>query len=246
MSPFSVGVIVHPENPLESLPLEEVKAIFTGEIKKWPAVRGAAAAMRTFGLRQSSPITQLLKEKLRETALPPTHTQRERGSGGRKTLRYAVQRDTARVILAVAREPAGIGFVDMSQLPPHEKSVKRVPVYEGRGSSPHPSPLPRGEGTGDVRRGSSPHPSPLPRGEGTGQRDSPMFAARKSGQSPPVPLVADSLPENDPLARTLVLYVSPKASQTANDFADFLTPEHCKETIAQYSLLAPLHAEGDQ
>ena len=45
----------------------------------------------------------------------------------------------------------------------------------------------------------------------------------------------------NPLCRTLTLYVSPKASRTAKDFAEFLTPEHCKGTIAQ---IQPASASG--
>ena len=82
---MAVGIIVHPENPLASLPLGEVKAIFCGKIKKWPPVRGVAAAMHVFGLKQNSPTTQLLKEKL---AL-------------RRALNVSAQLDTGKVILAV-------------------------------------------------------------------------------------------------------------------------------------------------
>jgi ABC-type phosphate transport system substrate-binding protein len=182
---MEVGIIVHPENPLASLPLDEARSIFCGEVKKWPAVRGAAAAMHVFGLKRGDPIAQLLKEKLAE-------------SGGRKPLKYTAQPDTEKVILTVARDPAAIGFVDLNQLPPGEKSVKLVPVLEGRGS----------------------------------QGDSPSFVGRNLGQSPP-----------NSLSRTLTLYVSPKAGQAAKDFAAFLTPEHCKETIARHNLLPPLPAE---
>ena len=117
---MEAGIIVHPENPLPSLPMDEVRSIFCGETKKWPAVRGAAAAMHVFGLKRGDPITQLLKEKLAE-------------SGGRKSLKYTAQPDNEKVILAVARDPAAIGFVDLSQLPPKEKSVKLVPVFAGSG-----------------------------------------------------------------------------------------------------------------
>ena len=169
---MAVAVIVHPENPLDSLPLDEAKSIFCGEVKKWPAVRGAAATMHVFGLKHTDSTAQLLKEKLVEHG---------------RSLKYNTQPDNEKVILAVARDPAAIGFVDMSQLPPNEKSVKLVPVCEGTGKG--------------------------------------------------------KAPTSNPLSRTLTLYVSPNASQTAKDFADFLTPEHCKETIAQYNLLPPLHTQ---
>jgi ABC-type phosphate transport system substrate-binding protein len=178
---MAVGIIVHPENPLESLPMDEARAIFCGEIKKWPAVRGAAAAMHVFGLRNTNPIAQLLKESFNRDP---------KGSARPATLKCTAQPDNEKVILAVARDPAAIGFVDMSQLPPNDKSVKLVPVFEGTGKSQIPNQ-----------------------------------------QTP------------NPLSRTLTLYVSPNASQTAKDFADFLTPEHCKAIIAQYNLLPPLHAE---
>ena len=84
---MAVGIIVHPENPLASLPLDEAKGIFCGKVKKWPPVRGVAAAMHVFGLKQNSPTTQLLKEKL---AL-------------RRALNVSAQLDTGKVILAVAR-----------------------------------------------------------------------------------------------------------------------------------------------
>jgi len=43
-------------------------------------------------------------------------------------------------------------------------------------------------------------------------------------------------PEEDPLARTFVLLVSPIASATAKDFAQFAASSHCAETLAQHSL----------
>ncbi len=172
---MAVGVVVHPENPLDSLPIDETRAIFCGEIKKWPAVRGVAPVMHVFGLKQSDPIAQLMKEKL----------------GGR-SLKYVNQPSSEKVILAVARDPAAIGFVDLSQLPENEKSVKRVKVTVG---------------TKDPRS-------------------------------------TNIWYDDNPLARTLTLYVSPKASQTAKDFAEFLTPEHCKEIIAKHNLLPPLHVSS--
>ena len=89
--------------------------------------------------------------------------------------------DTAAVVLAVAQDPAAIGFADASRLAPGEKSVKRVRVY---------------------------------------------LADRAS-------------PEGDPLARTFVLCVSPGATATAKDFAQFAASSRCAETLAQHSLTAP-------
>ncbi len=205
---MAVGVIVHAENPLESLPLDEARSIFCGEVKKWPPVRGVAAPMHVLGLPQTSPITQLLREKL---ALTPALSQGERGAGtvtpklsqgervtaAPKALRFTAQADSEKVLLAVARDPAAIGFVDLGRLPAKEKSVKLVRIVS-------------------------------------------QASGKQGGHA--AAISADGLPEDYPLARTLTLSVSPSASRTAIDFAEFLTREHCKETIARHNLLPPLHA----
>ncbi len=185
---MAVGVVVHPENPLDSLPIDEARDIFTGKIKKWPAVRGAAPVMHVFGLKQSDSIAQLLKEKLALTPGPSPNEAR----GVEKPLHYVNQPSSEKVILAVARDPAAIGFVDLSQLPENEKSVKRVKVT-------------------------------------VGQKD---------------PRSTNIWYDDNPLARVLTLYVSSKASQTAKDFAEFLTLEHCKEIISKHNLLPPLHVSS--
>ena len=178
----AVAVIVHPDNPLKSLSVGEARAIFSAENRKCPDAKGAAAAMHVFGPKQGDSATRVLRETL----------------GIDKPLNYRAEVDTEKVILAVARDPAAIGFVDMAQLSPTEKSVKFVPVVQS-------SPAASDDGRGKGKAPASKPPSTIP----------------------------------NALQRTLVLYVSPTASQTAKDFADFLTPEHCKETIAQYNLLPP-------
>jgi phosphate transport system substrate-binding protein len=216
---MAVGIIVHPENPLESLPLDEAKAIFCGEVKKWPAVRGAAAAMHVFGLRNTNPTTQLLKEKLVEVGSGRWSVgsgQSRASTSASRSLKYSALPDNEKVVLAVARDPAAIGFVDISQLPPNDKSVKAVPVL-----LPGQSPV-KQAATKDTKKAKN--------------------KARGGKKDASEDVLANGKPEiPNPLSRTLTLYVSPNASRTAKDFADFLTPEHCKEVIAQYNLLPPLH-----
>ena len=186
---MAVAVIVHPDNPLKLLSMDEARAIFSAENRKWPDAKGAAAQMHVFGPKVSESATRVLRETL----------------GIDKPLNYKPEVDTEKVILAVARDPAAIGFVDMAQLLPTEKSVKFVPVVQ---NGPAASDDGRGKGKAPDARGKGKAPAPKP---------------------------PSTVP--NALQRTLVLYVSPTASQTAKDFADFLTPEHCKETIAQYNLL---------
>ena len=43
----------------------------------------------------------------------------------------------------------------------------------------------------------------------------------------------------NPLTRTLLLYASPRASQTAKDFATFVGSADCAELLAQHGLVSP-------
>ena len=219
---MAAGIVVHPDNPLESLPLDEAKAVFSGRIRNWPAANGAGAPIRVVGLGRSDPITRLVKEALAPDA-------------AEGPWKYTAHADTAKVILAVARDPAAIGFVDMSQLPPNEKSVRavRITATERRTKA--------AEGTAGGPRASGPHELQGRASQPSDRRASESETREIAQLMPPR---ADALPEDYPLARTLTLYVSPKASQVAKDFAEFLTPEHCKEIIARYNLLPPLRAEA--
>jgi len=123
-------------------------------------------------------------------------------------------------VLAVARDPAAIGFVDLSQLPPKEKSVKLVPVFEGTKT-----------GSEGPKR-NAPHPDPLP----TNLRSVPGEGA--IGLSPP-----------NPLSRTLTLYVSPKAGQAAKDFAAVVESIHRtydERKLAEEAKLASSEPEVDK
>ena len=184
---MAVGVIVHPENLLDSLPLDELRSIFTGEIKAWPGMKGAVATMHLVGLDPQSPLTLLFKEKLAATS-PSTATSGDTSTGrsAADLAKYTVKNDTEQVILTVARDPSAIGFVDLSRVPKDEKSVKVIPVF-----------------------------------------------ARKDKTA--------RMPKEiqNPLTRTLLLYASPRASQTAKDFATFVSSADCAELLAQHGLVSP-------
>jgi ABC-type phosphate transport system substrate-binding protein len=198
-----VGVVVHPKNILNSLPLDELRGILCKEITQWPAANGVAGTMHVFGLQHTDPMTHLLKERVGRVASGQWSVASEEtgvssfpipNPQSPIPLKYNVESDTAKVVFEVAKDPFAIGFVDLSKLPPDEKSVKRVNVYLA------------------------------------GQ------AAKKSVKDATGPL------DDYPLARTFTLYISPNASQTAKDFAEFATSAHCAETLAQHNLIPPLHA----
>ena len=184
---MAVGVIVHPENLLDSLPLDELRSIFTGEIKAWPGMKDSVAKMHLVGLDPQSPLTLLFKEKLAVASPSGTSgdTSPARPATDFSLAKYTPKNDTEQVILTVARDQSAIGFVDLSRLPKDEKSVKLIPVF--------------------VRKGKAPAPKEI----------------------------------QNPLTRTLLLYASPQASQTAKDFASFVSSADCAEVIAQHGLLSP-------
>jgi ABC-type phosphate transport system substrate-binding protein len=73
------------------------------------------------------------------------------GVRGRLPLAIRAEHDTAHVVLAVARDPAAIGLVDLSQLPPDDKSVKWVSIDLLDGTTFKPAPTdPAGKSLGPV------------------------------------------------------------------------------------------------
>ena len=193
---MAVGIIVHPKNILNSLPLDELRGIYCREVTQWPAANGVAGAMHVYGLQHSDPITQLLKKKL---------------SGQlEKELKYKAESDTAKIVSDVAKDPYAIGFVDLSQLSPNEISVKLLDIYlPGQSKQPRASTTVEG-GKSEKTTSPTPHLSSL---------------------------AVYRLPENYPLMRTLTLYISPQASETAKDFAQFVTSDRCGETLVKHRLL---------
>ncbi len=108
---MAVGIVVHPENSLEAVNMDELAEIFAGKIRRWPGAEGPEATMRLFGLHRTSAIARVLDERLE---LP------------RRKAAYTSLKDTNEVILTVARDPAAIGFVDLSAMPEKETAVKLV------------------------------------------------------------------------------------------------------------------------
>ena len=108
---IAVGIVVHPENPLDAVNMDELAEIFAGKIRQWPGAEGPEATMRLFGLHRTSAIARVLDERLE---LP------------RRKAAYTSLKDTNEVILTVARDPAAIGFVDLSAMPEKETAVKLV------------------------------------------------------------------------------------------------------------------------
>lgn len=190
---MTVGIIVHRNSLLDALPLDELRSILCGEISEWPGAQGSARTIHVYGPYATEPITLLLQQRI-----------------GRSSLKYAPLPDHRSVILKVARDPAAIGFVDLSQLSPNVKGVKLLSVYQPSQSKSEKAVSKERSPTADEK---------------------PTPAARLSS------LAAYGLPEDYPLVRTLTFYVSPYASETTNEFVQFVVSDRGANTLVKHSLL---------
>jgi ABC-type phosphate transport system substrate-binding protein len=141
---MAVAIVVHPENHVASLPVDEVQGILGGQIKTWPEAHGPGTAMHVYGLPAQDPTTLLLRERLAEAALTRTLAANGQEASAASldnaiqeaarhvALKVVAKADTAKVVAAVASDRAAIGFVDRSQLTAVEKSVRIVPVDDGK------------------------------------------------------------------------------------------------------------------
>ena len=104
-----IAVIVNPENTVEDLTLEQIAAIYTGEIKNWSEVGGSDAEIVLIG--------------------------REAGSGTRSGFEEIVEvkdkcqyrqelSSTGDVITTVAQNPGAIGYASLASVKDTVKAVK--------------------------------------------------------------------------------------------------------------------------
>lgn len=91
-----LSVIVHPDNPVKKLTLEELGKIYRGEIKNWKAVGGKDAAIVLYG-RQSTSGTYVF---FRDTILRGDYAPEMRNMEGNQAIVDAVKHDAS-----------GIGYV---------------------------------------------------------------------------------------------------------------------------------------
>ena len=114
-----IAVIVNPENTVEDLTLEQIAAIYTGEIKNWSEVGGADAEIVLIG--------------------------REAGSGTRSGFEEIVEvkdkcqyrqelSSTGDVITTVAQNPGAIGYASLASVKDTVKAVKVGGVAPNEGT----------------------------------------------------------------------------------------------------------------
>src|SRR5262249_53890776 len=94
-----IAVIVNRENPVDSLTKEQVAKIFSGEITDWAQVKGPGRPIKIFARDDKSGTFDSFKALVLGSA--------KLASGATRF------EDSAALSDAVAREPAGIGFIGL-------------------------------------------------------------------------------------------------------------------------------------
>jgi phosphate transport system substrate-binding protein len=114
-----VAVVVHPENTVENLTIDQIKKIYTGEIKSWKEVGGEDAPIVVVSREEGSGTRGAFTEITKVMA------KNEAGEEVDNTTKDAlVQGSTGAVMQTVATTPNTIGYVSLGSLGDTVKALK--------------------------------------------------------------------------------------------------------------------------
>ncbi len=140
-----VAVVVHPENPVRSLTLPQVQAIFAGTVKNWKEVGGPDKAIHLFTRDEASGTREVFWEKaLKKGPVAPT-ADVVPSNGAMKT---AVATDPGAIgYLSVGHLDATVAPVSLDGVTPSAETVRNRTYVVSRGlysnTKGEPSPLVR-------------------------------------------------------------------------------------------------------
>jgi phosphate transport system substrate-binding protein len=127
----AVVVVVHPENPVENLSLEDLRGIYRGSVRRWSALGGRDAAIVPVVQPPDADVTRfVVQEVMGEEPMEAR-------------ARYA-DSDSA-VVAAVAADPAAIGFVSLAWADRGARALKLAPIKGLGYVKPDPEAIYRGE-----------------------------------------------------------------------------------------------------
>jgi phosphate transport system substrate-binding protein len=111
-----LAIILHPQNPLNTLATEQLARIFSGEVKTWEELGGHGGAIHLYARDDQSGTY----DTFRELVL----------SGHGKTLSASAKRfeSSEQLSDAVSQDPHGIGFIGL----PYVRSAKAVAIADGQ------------------------------------------------------------------------------------------------------------------
>lgn len=135
VSPFPIvfaldalAIIVHEDNPVDSLTLEELGRLYSGQINNWQVVNGRDASVTLYG-RQSSSGTYIY---FRDEVVNSEYSRSIIGMNG-----------TAQIVDAVRSDKTGVGYVSSGYLSDHVMRTIKVISIKADSSSKAYYPLNR-------------------------------------------------------------------------------------------------------
>ncbi|KQC09979.1 MAG: phosphate-binding protein [Methanolinea sp. SDB] len=106
-----IAIIVHPENTVETLTMEQIKAIYLGTYTNWKEAGGPDAEIVLIGRDSASGTREFFSEKVMEKEdFAPTQLEKNSNGGVKQT---------------VAQTPGAIGYVGLGYI---DETVKAIPV----------------------------------------------------------------------------------------------------------------------
>lgn len=108
-----IAVYLHPSNPVEELSFEQLRKIYTGEIKNWSQVGGKNAPIVLYGRESTSGTYVYFKDNVLLGADYAPQTQAMPG--------------TAAIVNAISKDPNGIGYGGVA----YAKGVKYCKIKKG-------------------------------------------------------------------------------------------------------------------
>ena len=113
----SIIPIVHPSNPVKNLTLDQLKAIYMGQVKNWKEIGGPAMQIVVISRDTSSGTYEVWEEKVmrKERVAPAALLQASNGA----------------IVQAVAKNKYAIGYIGLGYV---NKSVKPLTVNDIKGS----------------------------------------------------------------------------------------------------------------
>ncbi len=93
----AVAIIVHPRNPLDSLTVEQLQAIYSGRAAQWAVLGSAGGSIRRYGLHPTDPLAGMFHDRVLPMA---------------RSAMVLRKKDSAEVLASVKGDPQGVGYVD--------------------------------------------------------------------------------------------------------------------------------------
>jgi len=112
-----IAVVVHPDNPLNSVSIEDLKKIYTGEVKNWKALGGSDKAIVVISRDYSSGTFEVFKELVLE--------------GAKVTGDALMLASNKAVSTTISTTPDAVGYIGLGYLSKGVKALKINGVEAG-------------------------------------------------------------------------------------------------------------------